>query len=46
VRWRQSVYPATVTDVVAPDRVVVHYHGHEDYWDETIDVARIETDRR
>lgn len=46
VRWRQSVYPATVTEVRAADTVVVHYHGHEDAWDEAINVDRIETDRR
>lgn len=46
VRWRDSVYPATIMDVVAPDRVVVHYHGHEDVWDETIGVERIENERR
>lgn len=46
VRWRESVYPATITEVRAADTVVVHYHGHEDAWDEAINVDRIETDRR
>jgi hypothetical protein len=45
VRWRGSVYPASVTRVLAPDTVVVHYQGHEDAWDETINVDRIETGR-
>lgn len=46
VRWRQSVYPATVTEIRATDSLVVHYHGHEDVWDELISVDRIETDHR
>jgi hypothetical protein len=46
VRWRGSVYPASVTQVKAPDTVVVHYQGHEDAWDETINIERIETGRR
>jgi hypothetical protein len=45
VRWRDSVYPASVTQVLAADTVVVHYQGHEDAWDETINVDRIETGR-
>ena len=45
VRWRGSVYPASVTQVLAADTVVVHYQGHEDAWDETINVDRIETGR-
>ena len=46
VRWRQSIYPATVTEVRAADSVVVHYHGHEDVWDEAISIDRIVSDRR
>lgn len=46
VRWRGSVYAANVTKVLAPDTVVVHYQGHEDAWDETINIDRIETSRR
>lgn len=46
VRWRDSVYPATVTEVRSGDTVVVHYLGHEDVWDEAIHVDRIETERR
>jgi hypothetical protein len=46
VRWRESVYPAVITGVPAPDRVSVHYQGHEDVWDETISVDRIVTERR
>jgi hypothetical protein len=41
VRWRGSVYPATVVGVVAPDRVLIHYDGHESAWDETIPIERI-----
>lgn len=46
VRWRGSVYPATITRVLAAESVVVHYQGHEDVWDETISIDRIETARR
>ncbi|HEU4579316.1 MAG TPA: hypothetical protein VFS67_13720 [Polyangiaceae bacterium] len=46
VRWRGSVYAANVTKVLAPDTVVVHYQGHEDAWDETINIDRIESGRR
>jgi hypothetical protein len=45
VRWRGSIYPANVTKVLAPDTLVVHYQGHEDAWDETINIDRIETGR-
>jgi len=46
VRWRQSIYPATITEVRAADTVVVHYHGHEDVWDEAIGLERIVNERR
>ncbi len=46
VRWRESVYPATIMEIRAADSVVVHYHGHEDVWDEVIGVDRILSDRR
>jgi hypothetical protein len=45
VRWRESVYPAAITEVRATDTVVVHYLGHEDVWDEAIHIDRIETER-
>jgi hypothetical protein len=32
--------------VRATDTVVVHYHGHEDVWDEVISIDRILSDRR
>jgi hypothetical protein len=41
VRWRQSIYPATVLQVAGGDRLVVHYEGHENVWDETITADRI-----
>jgi hypothetical protein len=41
VRWRGSVYPATVVGVVAADRFLVHYEGHESAWDETVPLDRI-----
>ncbi len=43
VRWRGSVYTATVVVVLAQDRFVVHYDGHESAWDETITLERIVT---
>ncbi|HWO12822.1 MAG TPA: hypothetical protein VNN80_25160 [Polyangiaceae bacterium] len=46
VRWRQSIYPATITEVRTANTVVVHYHGHEDVWDEAINVDRIVNERR
>ncbi len=41
VRWRGSVYSATITGVVASDRFSVHYEGQENAWDEVIDLDRI-----
>jgi hypothetical protein len=35
------VYAATVIGVAAPDRVLVHYDGHESAWDETVSIERI-----
>lgn len=46
VRWRGSVYSATVKEVVASDQLLVHYLGHENAWDETIAVDRIVAARR
>ncbi len=46
VRWRGSVYSATVLEVVASDRLRVHYSGHESAWDETITVDRVVNERR
>ncbi len=43
VRWRGSVYSATVIAVVSSDKLLVHYDGHESAWDETIGVDRIVT---
>ncbi len=43
VTWRGSPYAATIIAVVAPDRFVVHYEGHESAWDETIHIDRIVT---
>jgi hypothetical protein len=41
VRWRESIYAASVLEVVAPDKVKVHYEGHEPEWDETVSLDRI-----
>lgn len=41
VRWRGSIYSATVIAVVASDRVLVHYEGLESAWDEVVTLDRI-----
>jgi hypothetical protein len=41
VRWRGSIYPATVMEVIAKDRVLVRYDGHESAWDEIVQLERI-----
>jgi hypothetical protein len=41
VRWRGSVYPATVISVEAKDKVLVRYDGHESAWDEAVPLERI-----
>jgi hypothetical protein len=41
VTWRGTVYSATVLQVVAKDRFVVHYEGLESAWDETVGLDRI-----
>ena len=41
VTWRSTVYSATVLQVVAKDRFVVHYEGLESAWDETVSLERI-----
>jgi hypothetical protein len=41
VRWRGSVYPATITGVVSSDRFLVHYDGYESAWDEVVESERI-----
>jgi hypothetical protein len=45
VRWRGSVYTATVVTVVAPDKFLVHYDGHENAWDEVVPIERMEGPR-
>ena len=41
VTWRGAIYSATVLQVVAKDRFVVHYEGLESAWDETVTLERI-----
>lgn len=41
VKWRGSLYAATVLGVVAPDKFLVHYDGHESAWDEVVPLDRI-----
>lgn len=45
VRWRGSVYPATVAQVVGPDKYLIHYDGHESAWDEAVPGNRIVSTR-
>jgi hypothetical protein len=45
VRWRGSVYTASVAGVIAPDRFLVHYEGHEAAWDEVVPLERVEGPR-
>jgi hypothetical protein len=41
VRWRGSVYAATILEVEATDRFRVHYDGHESAWDESVKIDRV-----
>ncbi|MBN2191522.1 MAG: hypothetical protein JW751_01795 [Polyangiaceae bacterium] len=43
VMWRGSPYAATILEVVATDRFIVHYEGYEAAWDEPIHIDRIVT---
>ena len=45
VRWRGSVYTASVVSVVGPDRFLVHYEGHENAWDEVVPLERVDGPR-
>jgi hypothetical protein len=46
VTWRGSVYGAIVIKAVGRDRVLVHYEGHENAWDEEVALDRIVSRRR
>src|SRR5262245_13079424 len=41
VKWRGSLYPATIVAVVAQDKYLVHYDGYEAAWDETVGADRV-----
>jgi hypothetical protein len=41
VKWRGSVYQATVLEIVGSERVLVRYDGHESAWDEVVSLDRI-----
>lgn len=41
VKWRESVYRASVIEVVSSTEVKVRYEGHEAAWDEVVPVSRI-----
>ena len=43
--WRGSIYSATVLEIVAKDKLLVHYDGHENAWDEVVHVERIASKR-
>jgi hypothetical protein len=45
VRWRGSVYTASVAGILAPDRFLVHYDGYEAAWDEVVPLERVEGPR-
>jgi hypothetical protein len=41
VTWRGSVYAAVVIGIEGKDRLLVHYEGHENAWDEVVSLDRI-----
>lgn len=41
VTWRGSVYAAVVMGVEGKDRLLVHYEGHENAWDEVVSLDRV-----
>ena len=41
VTWRGSVYAAVVVEVEGKDRLLVHYEGHENAWDEVVSTDRV-----
>jgi len=41
VTWRGSVYAAVVVGVEGKDRLLVHYEGHENAWDEVVSTDRV-----
>jgi hypothetical protein len=41
VRWRGSIYPATITGIVSSEKFLVHYEGYESAWDEVVESTRI-----
>ena len=42
VRWRGSTYNASVAGILASDRILVHYEGFENAWDEIVPMDRID----
>lgn len=46
VRWRGTVYAATVLEVHGPDKYLIHYDGHESAWDEVVSGNRIVSSTR
>jgi len=41
VTWRGSVYAAVVIGIEGKDRLLVHYEGHENAWDEVVSLDRV-----
>ena len=45
VTWRGSAYAAVVLEVQGKDRLLVHYEGHENAWDEVVTLDRVSSRR-
>lgn len=45
ITWRGSVYAATVIEIVAKDRMLIHYEGYESVWDEVVHTERVVSKR-
>jgi hypothetical protein len=45
VMWRGSAYAAVVLEVQGKDRLLVHYEGHENAWDEVVTLDRVASRR-
>jgi hypothetical protein len=41
VRWRGSLYSATIQSLPAPGKLLVHYEGYGTEWDETVGEDRV-----
>lgn len=41
VDWKNTLYPATIVEVLGNERYRVHYDGYDANWDENVDFTRI-----